>query len=74
MQTLVDRYRPLAARLKLVTTYGPIGGWILGPILALIGITVLFLGSRAGDDWDSQWDDDDEDEDDEADSAHPVGA
>lgn len=73
VKTLVDKYQPLAARLSIVTTYGPIGGWILGPILALIGIALLFLGSRDDDDWDSQWGDD-EDEDDEADSTHPVGA
>ena len=73
VKTLVDKYKPLAGKLRIVTTYGPIGGWILGPILALIGVTMLFLGSREPDDWDSQWDDD-EDEDDEADSTHAVDA
>lgn len=80
---LVDTYRPQARQLRIVTTYGPIGGWILGPVLALVGITLLFLGRRS-DDWISRWeaeadeadeaDDDDEDDEDEVGGAGDAGS
>ncbi|MFI7588968.1 DUF3068 domain-containing protein [Spongisporangium articulatum] len=66
VQNEVDEYKPLAWRLAFVTTWGPVGGWVAGPILALIGITILYFGRTESRDWD-EWDDDDEDEDDEAD-------
>jgi hypothetical protein len=37
----VEKYRSLAGGLRFVTTIGPIGGWILGPICVLIGFTLL---------------------------------
>jgi hypothetical protein len=60
----VDRYGPLASGLKFVTKIGPIGGWILGPIFILIGLTLLALSRREDDEWD--WDDEDEDEENSA--------
>ena len=74
VRTLVDKYGPQASKLKFITTFGPIGGWILGPILALIGIGLLFLSRRSGDEWDSQWGDydDEDDEEDEAQSPHQT--
>ena len=61
VNTNVDYYKPLARGLWFVTKAGPIGGWILGPICILIGITLIALAARAGD--DDEWDDEDEDED-----------
>ncbi len=62
VKTNVDYYKPLASGLEFVTKIGPIGGWILGPISILVGITLLALAARERDDVD-EWDDDDEDED-----------
>lgn len=63
----VKKYKPLAMGLAFVSDWGPIGGWVLGPILALIGITLLYLNRRTESSWDDEWNgDDDEDEDDDA--------
>jgi hypothetical protein len=62
IKTNVDYYKPLASGLEFVTKIGPIGGWILGPICILIGITLIALAARSDDDYD-EWDEEDEDED-----------
>lgn len=62
----IEKFRSSAMGLKFVTNLGPIGGWILGLIFALIGVTMLVL-SRRDDAWEDDWDDraDDEDDDNE---------
>jgi hypothetical protein len=57
----VDLYGKSASGLAFVTKIGPIGGWILGPIFVLIGLTLIALSRRAGDDYDD-WEDEDEDQ------------
>ena len=42
----VEEYRSAARGLRFVTRIGPIGGWILGPILLLVGLTLLATGRR----------------------------
>jgi hypothetical protein len=64
VKTNVDYYRPLARGLWFVSSAGPVGGWILGPICILIGITLIALSARARDELD-EWETD-EDDDDEA--------
>lgn len=58
----VKKYESLASGLRFVSRTGPIGAWILGPILALIGLTLLALSRRDDDNFDDDWDDEDEDE------------
>jgi len=58
VQHNVDEYASSAAGLRFVTRIGPIGGWILGPILLLIGLTLLAVSRRRDYD-DDEWDDED---------------
>jgi hypothetical protein len=64
----VDEYKSAASGLKFVTRTGPIGGWVLGPILVLVGLTMIALSRResSDDDWD-EWDDDEDVDDDTVD-------
>jgi Porin PorA len=68
----VKAYKSSAAGLAFVTKTGPLGGWILGPIFVLIGLTVLALSRREQDDYydDDEWDDDDYDDDADDDAGH----
>jgi hypothetical protein len=52
----VDEYSSAAMGLRFVTQIGPIGGWILGPILLLAGGGLIFADRRRSED---EWDDDD---------------
>jgi hypothetical protein len=54
----VDEYGESAAGLRFVTRIGPIGGWILGPILLLIGLTLLATSRRR--EYEDEWDDEDQ--------------
>jgi hypothetical protein len=49
VQAQVDKYKGDAASLKFVTTTGPIVGWILGPILIVLGFGLLLLSRRPND-------------------------
>jgi DUF3068 family protein len=60
--TNVDKYKSQAAGLRFVTKLGPIGGWILGPIFVLIGLTLVALSRRDENDDYDEWDDEDDDE------------
>ena len=59
VKALADQYRSSARGLKFVTKLGPIGGWVLGPIFALIGLTMLALSRGESDEWEDDWDGDD---------------
>lgn len=54
----VKEYGDKASGLRFVTRIGPIGGWILGPILLLVGLTLLAVSRRRQDE-DDEWDDED---------------
>jgi hypothetical protein len=54
----IDEYAKSASGLKFVTKIGPIGGWILGPIFVLIGLTLIALSRREDDEYDD-WEDED---------------
>jgi hypothetical protein len=54
----VDEYSSAALGLRFVTRLGPIGGWILGPILLLVGLTLLAVSRRRQ--YDDEWDDQDQ--------------
>lgn len=43
---LVDKYKGSALELRVVTKIAPIVFWILGPILVLVGVTLIALGRR----------------------------
>lgn len=58
VQDNVDEYGESAAGLRFVTRIGPIGGWILGPILLLVGLTLLAVSRRR--EYDDEWDDEDQ--------------
>ena len=71
----VEKYRSSARGLTFVTKLGPIGGWVLGPIFALIGLALLVF-SRRNDDWEDDWDDyddDDEEDDDDVEAGGRAG-
>jgi hypothetical protein len=54
----VDEFGDAANGLRFVTRIGPIGGWILGPICLLAGLTMLALGRRRN--YEDEWDDEDQ--------------
>jgi hypothetical protein len=58
VQKNVDEYGSSAAGLRFVTRIGPIGGWILGPIFLLVGLTLLAVSRRRN--YEDQWDDEDQ--------------
>jgi hypothetical protein len=62
----VKQYKSDARQLAIVSTYGPITLWILGPLLILIGLTVLYVGARR--DPDDEWGYDEEDDEE---NSHP---
>ena len=55
----VSRYGGQARQLKVVSSIGPIVGWILGPVLLLAGIALL-VASRRRDQAEDEWADDEE--------------
>jgi len=64
VQKNVDKYASAASGLFFVKTLGPIGGWILGPILLLIGLALVLLSSKKQATWQ------DEDDEDTVSAAH----
>ena len=54
----VDEYGSAAMGLRFVSRIGPIGGWILGPIFLLVGLTMLAVSRRRN--YQDEWDDEDQ--------------
>jgi hypothetical protein len=48
----VDKYSESASGLKFVTKTGPIGSWVLGPILLVIGLVLILRSGRRDNDWE----------------------
>jgi hypothetical protein len=63
VQANVDKYASAAQGLWFVKTVGPLVGWILGPILVLVGLALLLISPKK-EAAESRDDDDEDDEDD----------
>jgi hypothetical protein len=48
----VNEYRSAALGLQFLRSYGPIGGWVLGPVLFAVGVTLLVMSRRQEEEWD----------------------
>jgi DUF3068 family protein len=59
----VDEYASSARGLWFVKTVGPIGGWILGPILILVGLALILISPKRETELRDDDEDDGEDED-----------
>jgi hypothetical protein len=70
VQANVDEYKASAAGLAFVTKTGPIGGWILGPLSVLIGLTLIALSRRDQDAYDDEWDDYEDNDENPDDAGH----
>ncbi|HST84752.1 MAG TPA: DUF3068 domain-containing protein [Kineosporiaceae bacterium] len=57
VQTNVDKYAEAASGLRFVKQIGPIGGWVLGLILLLVGLALVLLSSRKPATWKDEEDD-----------------
>ena len=58
VQANVEEYKSSASSLAFVRRTGPIGGWILGPILIAVGVVLFLLARRREErDDDDEWDD-----------------